>query len=404
MDLNMQPQGLRVALVFGTFPPSTDGGADFVYNLARRLAEQGVQVHVITSTQWKDFDSSRMPALFHYWPVIEDWGSSSPRSPSGMRLLQTLSQVRPHVVHMVYPASRLAPDEYQLPLLAMGAGPWAVVVTFFSMYLLRGVTWRTRWQSLRLIMQSDAVTTHDAFYLRLLHLVRLRLRPRAYFVPVGANLDVGAQRYDPGRLEQRQRAAGLAQAAYVAHFGQVDASRAVHVLLEAAAILRREGLDVRVLMLGAARPQCPVGTGPHERARRRVLLAEKGLDPEAVIWKGYLPNDQVVAHMLASHCTVLPFVQNTLGRSSLALALSLGMPTITSGHKRSVFLEDHGNCLLVPPRDAPATANAIKEVLSRQGLAQRLSEGARAAAQWYSWDTVLARMLYVYGSAPPARA
>jgi len=39
----------RVAIVFGSFPPTREGGADFMARFAPAVAELGVDAHVVTS-------------------------------------------------------------------------------------------------------------------------------------------------------------------------------------------------------------------------------------------------------------------------------------------------------------------------------------------------------------------
>lgn len=393
------PAGLRrVALVFGTFPPSNDGGADFVYNLSKHLAQAGLEVHVITSKEWAGFDATGMPDGFRLWPIVGDWRLRATGGGGAQGFVDALSKIQPHVVHVVYPCSRHVND-YELPVLLKRSVACPVVVTFFSLDLLKGVTWRTRLNSLRLITSSDVVTTHDPFYLRILKALRPHRGFGAYLVPVGVNVDPGHQTYDPLLVPQMREVLGLEEANYVAHFGQVDASRDVATLMRAAAMLRGSRRNVKVLMIGADQPDWNKATGADRRAQRAATESAAALGEKAVMWTGYVSQEQVVRYFLASDCAVLPFRRNTLGRSSLALALTLGMPVVTSGKRQNAFMRDRVNALLVPPGNARALASAMALLLDSPALRAHLSSGARQVSRWYSWQSVTSRTLLAYAQA-----
>ncbi|GAG48105.1 unnamed protein product, partial [marine sediment metagenome] len=177
----------RVALVFDTFPPHTDGGAGFVHNLSRELVKLGVEVHVITSTTARRFDARTMPQGFHLWPILRDWSWGACGSEAVSVLREALRKIHPDLIHVIYPSSE-RPNGYHLPVLLKLLGRCPVVTTFFSLSLLRGVTMRTRVTGLWLILTSNILVSHDPFYLSFLRLLSSWRLGRVRYVPVGSNI------------------------------------------------------------------------------------------------------------------------------------------------------------------------------------------------------------------------
>jgi glycosyltransferase involved in cell wall biosynthesis len=73
-------------------------------------------------------------------------------------------------------------------------------------------------------------------------------------------------------------------------------------------------------------------------------------------------------------------------------AMACGVPTVIAD---SVGVRDYArheeNCLLIPPRDAPALAEAMRRLLDDPLLAARLAQAGEATAARYRWDAVIDR-------------
>jgi D-inositol-3-phosphate glycosyltransferase len=163
----------------------------------------------------------------------------------------------------------------------------------------------------------------------------------------------------------------------------------VEDLFGALAGLRREA-DVRLLMVGA--------TGEHEPAYRR--LAELlGVD-DAVRWTGYLPAPEAADVLAAVDLCVLPYRRNSLGRSALAAALELGVPTVLGGVPGGVApLRPGEHIALVPPGDAVALETTLSRLLRDGHRRASLAAGARRASRLFAWPRIAATALGVYRQA-----
>jgi glycosyltransferase involved in cell wall biosynthesis len=144
------------------------------------------------------------------------------------------------------------------------------------------------------------------------------------------------------------------------------------ILLEACAVLRREGHPVRCRFAGGG----PLMPALRERSLRDDLRG-------AVTFLGMLPHEKVIAELREASMTALPCVQAESGDRDgipnvLVESLAVGTPVVSTPVSGVPELVEHGTSgLLAAPGDAAALAGAIKtlaldpERRRRMGLAGR---------------------------------
>lgn len=164
-------------------------------------------------------------------------------------------------------------------------------------------------------------------------------------------------------------------------------------LLSALARLRREGLSVRLTLVGDGRLRWAL-----EAQCRRMGLED------AVDMPGFVPNDQVHSLMRGHDVFVIPCVESSTGDRDgipnvIMEALSCRMPVVaTDVCGIGEVVEDGVTGLLVPQRDPRALADALRRMLSDRDEALRMAENghrrvlemfdggrnARILAAWYA--------------------
>ncbi len=131
--------------------------------------------------------------------------------------------------------------------------------------------------------------------------------------------------------------------------GRLTAQKGVPYLLDALAILRRQGRPLDLMV---------VGDGP-ERAALKAQAIALGL---SVTFTGFVGPDQVGIHLRDKRVFILPAVDEGLGLV-VAEALTQGVPVVaTRSGGIPDLLVDPDAGILVPPHDARALAAAISEV------------------------------------------
>ncbi|HYC55610.1 MAG TPA: glycosyltransferase family 4 protein [Candidatus Binatia bacterium] len=103
------------------------------------------------------------------------------------------------------------------------------------------------------------------------------------------------------------------------------------------------------------------------------------------------PRSQIADLFRRCSAYVSPTWSESFGLPPLE-AMACGAPVITTQTLGAAEYASAGNnCLVVPPRQPPALAQAIECVLSDAQLARRLSQTGAATAQTFRWDECVSR-------------
>ena len=410
----------RVALLTGEYPPDEGGVADYTACLAEALAAKGARVDVIAprtvSAEARDMAAlegeavtegvapgrmERPGAQVHR--VLPPW-----RFTSLGAVRRVVRQLRPDVVHLQYQTAAYAmhPVANLLPGWLRRWTGVAAAITYHDLrvpYLfpkaggLRGVV--TRWPA----RAADLAIVTNAEDERAL--AAWRRARRLALVPIGSNVaDEPPVGYERGAW---RRAAGIPdQAALLAYFGFLNASKGGRTLLTALEQLREEGLDARLVMIGG-RVGASDPTNEGYLADFEAEAAERGL-AKALLWTGHVPAAEVSAWLRAADVLTLPYADGaSYRRGSLLAALAHGRPTVTThrpggpagevaGGAGLPPLVDGASARLVPPGDGVALASAARGLLEAPARARALGEGARAVAASFGWPAIAARHLALY--------
>ncbi len=137
----------------------------------------------------------------------------------------------------------------------------------------------------------------------------------------------------------------------VVYVGRLITRKGVRYLLDALALLKKQGLPLDLTV---------VGDGP-ERAALKAQALAFGIP---VVFTGFVPPDQVPDYLAGKRVFVLPSIEEGRGLV-LVEALRQGVPvvaTLSGGVPDLLTEEDAG--VLVPPGDAAALAGAIRRVVN----------------------------------------
>ena len=176
------------------------------------------------------------------------------------------------------------------------------------------------------------------------------------------------------RLEKRRSSGRVRSFAFV---GRLVEEKGVHELIEAAAVLRGEGLDVVVEIAGA---------GPDEASMRR-RCTELGMD-EFVRWLGHLGDLPKLDLLAACDAFVLASAWLEGLPNALLEAMTMALPVIVSdAGAMAEVIEDGVNGFVVPARDTSALVERMRYLV--ENPAEAAAMGARnkeIATQRYTLD------------------
>ena len=218
---------------------------------------------------------------------------------------------------------------------------------------------------------------------------------------------VDLERFRPGPSDEAKRELGIpADIPLVGLFGFIYPSKGYRDFIEAAALVRRRGLNARFMIVGGDVRGEHFFTTALGRTLRRLDLA-RNYEHEAKEIAARLNLEDMVTFVpftvdtaalyRASDIVVSPSRGPELGRPVLEAAAS-GRPVIASGSLSgggTVLPSDTG--LLVPKRSPDVLAAALEQLLSSAELRARLGANARAhAEQHFSPQRNTDRLMAIY--------
>lgn len=391
----------RVLLISAEYPPMPGGIGDYTALLAAHLAATGLTVAVLTTGEgsvWRDGDVmvyARVPS----W----GWGIAH-------HVRALTRDIRPDALHLQYQAGmyRMHPAINLLPQRSPfargeshryapepGLRPW-FVTTFHDLrppYLFPKAGFLRRQAMYHLARESDAVIATNSADRRTLQ----EWNRRTALIPIGSNIPTASIR-DPQAVRTRY---GIPTGAtLLTTFGLLNQSKGIETAIDALALLRQEGTDAYLLLIGAgAGVNDPTNGATEADVKRRCAAA--GLT--AFVRKtGRLPSEDVAGALVASDVCLLPYRDGASPRrGSLLAALAQGIPVVTTLPAPGAYdglpaLQDGEVARCVPAGDARTIADAVHVIRRDDVLANRLRAGAAAYAAHFTWPTIAAQTRALY--------
>lgn len=163
--------------------------------------------------------------------------------------------------------------------------------------------------------------------------------------------------------------------------GRLVYNKGVHVLLDAMRLLGEEGLNVRCQVLGAAGFGDKRKTSYVRRLERRC--------PANTELLGYKTGDALADLLRKADVFCCPSIWNDPFPLAPIEAMASGLPVVASWTGGIPEALAFGGGVLVPPDDAQALAEALRNVTADSGYRERLSREAVASAhKHFQWENV----------------
>jgi len=217
---------------------------------------------------------------------------------------------------------------------------------------------------------------------------------RVRTVNPGVDLSV----FRPGSRRQARRRLGLPADAVVLMFaGRVQPLKAPDVVLRAAALLTREdpGLAGRLCVAFVGGPS---GTGRADPYQLTELSSALGIS-RAVRLEPPCPQRELADWYRAATVVMVPSYSESFGLVAVE-AQACGTPVIAAsvGGLRTA-VRDGVSGILVDGHDPASYARAVRELLTKPAKLARLSAGAREHASTFGWGATVDALLGVYTGA-----
>jgi L-malate glycosyltransferase len=367
---------MRIAFVYDTGYPETKGGVEKrVWELARRLAGRGHQVHLLVPKAWDGPDRIEREGV-----VLHGVCRARPLySSKGRRA------VWPALAHAVGVVRHLRRERYdlvdcQIPAHLGALAAWHQTRQDPETKLV--VTWHEAWDQSWIDEMGlpghigrrveNVVASLPATHLTVSQQTADTLlslgRHAEAVIPSG----VDTVRIEPGEYQ--------APPSDILFVGRLVPTKNLGLLIEAAATLVTWGLRPKVLV---------IGEGPQKRVWEEQV---DGLGLGDVIeFAGTLESDgQMMAVLEATKVLAVPSVREGFGMIVLEAAAH-GIPVVTVDHPRNAarHLVDHGVTGLCVPPTPNEFAIALQTLLEDEGLREKLGRTAKSRARGVTWDAAV---------------
>ncbi len=169
--------------------------------------------------------------------------------------------------------------------------------------------------------------------------------------------------------------------------------------------LELKGIPIilRALQSGDLRKQTVLhfaGDGPELLKWRR--LADRLGVGNAIVWHGWLPQDQILALLHKCHIAVFPSLLEATS-TFVMQALSTGLPVVCMNHCGFGDIIDDTCGIKIPVSNPGSVAagfsRALETVMRNPLLVEQLSRGAMQRARQFSWDNAVLAISGVYEEA-----
>ena len=383
-------RALRVLHVIPSVGPRRGGPSVALENMARALAEAGVDVQVAT-TDDDAADRLRVPlgqpvkragATYHYFRRQTQFYTVS--WPLRRWLANNVQRFDIVHVHALFSFASVTACR-----AARAAGiPYIVrPLGVLSPYGLRQRALLKRW-SLRLLERSlldDAAAVHCTSDAEQSEVRQLNRDWRTVVVPLG----VDTEHYAPSRRREwlEQHLLRGSDRPIALFLSRIDPKKGLELLLAAVAQARAEVPDLVLVIAGMGDPAYVAQL--QEQARVSG-------SSDQVMWVGYLNGTAKLEALQSADVFVLPSYAENFGLAVVE-ALACGVPAIVSEHVAVAREISAGDAGLVVRQTVPAIKAALVEVLRDSANRTRMAAAARAVAvHEFSLASMSERLIALY--------
>jgi glycosyltransferase involved in cell wall biosynthesis len=364
---------MRIGIVTGEYPPMQGGVGMFSYILAQTFCTQGHSVAIFSSQH------TRMTDDIPLANTVNSWNFASLRAISRWADAQKLDVIN---LQFQTAAFQMSPWIHFLPQVT---GKIPVVTTFHDLrfpYLFPKAGFLRDWIVMHLAKSSAGVivTNHEDF-------TRVKSLPNSTLIPIGSNI-LTATSPDFQRDAWRASAGASANEVLLAHFGFINRSKGIETLLDNMAKLRREGVPVKLVMIGGRTGSSdPTNAAYADEIDRKI----EALDLKAhIFWTGFINDEFVSDYLHAADMVMLPFLDGaSYRRGSLMAAIHHDCAIVTTTPQVEIpSFQDGKNMRLVPPGNSQALSNAIRQLIEQPSQRASLQKGASELKHQFDWSAI----------------
>lgn len=172
-------------------------------------------------------------------------------------------------------------------------------------------------------------------------------------------------------------------------WGLLGPGKGIEHGIEAVALMRRRGLEVRYLVAGGTHPNVRAHSGEQYRGQLQDLARRRGVADLVEFDDQYRPWESLLAVVRSASLILVPYdTRDQVTSGVLVEALAAGKPVVSTAFPHAVELAATGAVALVRHGSADRIAEEAERILTCPAVRRAMEAAARGEAAKYSWPSV----------------
>lgn len=183
-------------------------------------------------------------------------------------------------------------------------------------------------------------------------------------------------------------------------FGLLGPGKGIEDVIRALPAVLRDFPDVVYLILGATHPHLLAKEGERYRILLQRLAEDNGVRENVIFYNRFVTPEDLRAFIGATDIYVTPYPNEAqITSGTLARVFGAGKAVVSTPYWHAVELLGNGRGVLVPFRDPPAIAEAVRGLLSDPARLKTMGAMAHEAGRQMTWEVVAGHYLRSFGRA-----
>lgn len=370
---------MHICMIVGEFPPICGGIGVFVYNLSKKLSNNGHKVTILTRGKWnQNFIHEKIDNISIYrirfipiYPFHIEL--------HGYFINKVYRYLEPYfdIIHFHSP---LVPNiNTKLPTVLTEHGTvkggidnsdsidiQSIISKIFSKkFISSDINIIKKSSIITVVSRSCGEELKDVYHIDKGFTIVNNGVDSSFFIPK-----------DKREINEK----------YILYTGRLDSRKGLIDLIESAKYVSSEHSDIKFIL---------TGKGPFRNILKRKIN-DIGLSKN-FYFAGYVDRKTLLKYYQNATIYVLPSYYEGLP-TTLLEAMSCGIPSIATNVKGSNEVIENGeNGILIPPRNPKKLAEAIMGLLNDEDSRKRIGENARRhIVNYYDWDIITKRIEEIY--------
>lgn len=202
----------------------------------------------------------------------------------------------------------------------------------------------------------------------------------------------------PGTREEHKARWGLSGRTVLMTFGLLHSGKGIEYMVEAMPEVVAHFGDVVYVVLGATHPPVKRREGEKYRFGLKRRARELGVEDNVVFYDRFVTLEELISFLAACDIYVTPYLDmNQVVSGTLAYAMGLGRPVVSTPYYYARELLGDGRGVLVPMRDAGSLASAVLDLLGDPEELRAMGERAYALGRTMVWKQVAGEYVDLFG-------